>query len=499
MKNAFKQLFCLLLVFACVVLVSSCEYFPVSNPDLEYKPEQPEQPEQPALDTVAAIVEAASKLAADAKLEGTLKITGKVTEITEAYTTQYKNISFKLTDGTAEILCFRCKGEAAEKLAIGDTITVTGEVQNYKGNTVEFVYAQLSDLVAEAKPVVSDKINIFGTEYATLAEALAAAKEGDMIYVPAGTYAEEVSIAVKGVSLVGPNYTKAGAAADRAEEAVFTKKLTIAADGVTVNGVKFLEEGNIVVAANDATITNVYMDPTSTTVCGGGNNRKACIVDSADVENLVVANLTISNCYIDAPGVEESYLTEAIALNNVNGLTITGCTITNTEVATVVGSFEGIMVYNVSGVVNITNNNVLYTTDGYVIVLGYFSNACTEINVIDNVFDGNALNPHTATLAFRSGTEALTINVIGNTFKNFNGSTYYVRSDTGSQIISKYNSFDANSKFKLNYHSSCTNVKQAICESNYYAAEQTTATSDYGVIKSLEELAAAYAEYKKAN
>ena len=97
--------------------------------------------------TVKEVLDAAASLEDKAKLENEYTVVGKVTAITEAYTTQYKNITFKLSDGTGEILCFRCKGDAAAALAVGDTITVTGEVQNY-GGTIEFVYAALSNRVA---------------------------------------------------------------------------------------------------------------------------------------------------------------------------------------------------------------------------------------------------------------------------------------------------------------------------------------------------------------
>ena len=35
------------------------------------------------------------------------------------------------------IMCYRLAGEGAESLAVGDTITVTGILKNYKG-TIEF-------------------------------------------------------------------------------------------------------------------------------------------------------------------------------------------------------------------------------------------------------------------------------------------------------------------------------------------------------------------------
>ena len=99
--------------------------------------------EQPSLDTVAGILAEGAKLADQAKLPGTLTITGTITEITAEYSEQYKNISFMLSDGTGEILVFRSKGDCAASLKVGDKVKVEGEVINYAG-TIEFQYAALT-------------------------------------------------------------------------------------------------------------------------------------------------------------------------------------------------------------------------------------------------------------------------------------------------------------------------------------------------------------------
>ena len=100
-----------------------------------------------AAPTVKDILDAAATLESQAKLEGEYTVTGKVTSITAEYSEQYKNISFMLSDGTGEILCYRCKGDDAAALAVGDTITLTGEIINYNG-TIEFQYAVISARVA---------------------------------------------------------------------------------------------------------------------------------------------------------------------------------------------------------------------------------------------------------------------------------------------------------------------------------------------------------------
>lgn len=91
--------------------------------------------------TIRAILAEAAYLTEGQSL-GERTVEGTVKEIKESYTTQYKNISFVLTDGTADILVWRAKGDVAETLAVGDTVKVVGEVINFKG-TIEFQYPQL--------------------------------------------------------------------------------------------------------------------------------------------------------------------------------------------------------------------------------------------------------------------------------------------------------------------------------------------------------------------
>jgi len=67
-------------------------------------------------------------------------MTGVITAIDTAWSEDYQNITVTMiVGGMADypIMCYRLKGEGAKDLAIGDTITVTGTLKNYKG-TIEF-------------------------------------------------------------------------------------------------------------------------------------------------------------------------------------------------------------------------------------------------------------------------------------------------------------------------------------------------------------------------
>ena len=98
--------------------------------------------------TIAEILEAAKDLEDKAKLEGKFKVTGKVTEVTGAYSDQYKNVTFIITDGTNTLECFRAKGDEAANVVAGDTVVLVGEVQKY-GEKIQLVYAEIQSRKAE--------------------------------------------------------------------------------------------------------------------------------------------------------------------------------------------------------------------------------------------------------------------------------------------------------------------------------------------------------------
>lgn len=71
-------------------------------------------------------------------LEGTRTVKGVVTSIPTAYSAQYGNITVNMVCGGIDALtiqCYRLKG--GEDIKVGDTLTVTGVIKNYKG-TIEF-------------------------------------------------------------------------------------------------------------------------------------------------------------------------------------------------------------------------------------------------------------------------------------------------------------------------------------------------------------------------
>ena len=105
----------------------------------------------------AAVADVREVLTAYALPEGVaadkpITLTGVVTEITDAYSEKYGNITVNMVVGGFDshvIMCYRLKGEGVAELAVGDTITVTGTMKNYKG-TIEFDSGCNMDAVVKA-------------------------------------------------------------------------------------------------------------------------------------------------------------------------------------------------------------------------------------------------------------------------------------------------------------------------------------------------------------
>ena len=95
---------------------------------------------EPAYAQSARVVAYAYTLEEGAAMNRESTVTGVISEIPSAYSEEYKNITVNIgVPGLAEnpIQCYRLTGEGADALQVGDTITVTGTIKNYKG-TIEF-------------------------------------------------------------------------------------------------------------------------------------------------------------------------------------------------------------------------------------------------------------------------------------------------------------------------------------------------------------------------
>ena len=89
---------------------------------------------------MARTVLAAYTLEDGLAMDGAETLTGVISSIDTAWSDEYKNITVTIVVAGMEdnkIQCYRLSGEGAQDLAVGDTITVTGSIKNYKG-TIEF-------------------------------------------------------------------------------------------------------------------------------------------------------------------------------------------------------------------------------------------------------------------------------------------------------------------------------------------------------------------------
>ena len=121
---------------------------PTQPPQQETQPTQPEtepteaptEPEETQPSGAGAVLSAAYALGKGQYLDGTYTLTGVITSIKTAYSSHYGNISVNMAVSGYEnmpLLCYRLQGSGVEDLIVGDTITVTGRIMNYKG-TIEF-------------------------------------------------------------------------------------------------------------------------------------------------------------------------------------------------------------------------------------------------------------------------------------------------------------------------------------------------------------------------
>ncbi len=101
--------------------------------------------------TMQELVDAAYALEAGKYIDGKT-LTGKITSVDEAYNQQYKNVTVTIVvEGKEDkpIQCYHLKGNGADMIGVGDTITVTGNLTNYKGNKIEFDFCTLDSYTKE--------------------------------------------------------------------------------------------------------------------------------------------------------------------------------------------------------------------------------------------------------------------------------------------------------------------------------------------------------------
>ncbi len=113
-----------------------------------------------------ALLDAAYKLEDGLAMTEPCTLSGVIHAIDTAWSDEYKNITVSITvnEKTEQpIMCYRLAGEGADTLAIGDYITVTGTIKNYKG-TIEFDKGCTLDNVVKAAGSATEETTPAPTE-----------------------------------------------------------------------------------------------------------------------------------------------------------------------------------------------------------------------------------------------------------------------------------------------------------------------------------------------
>ena len=182
---------------------------------------------------------------------------------------------------------------------------------------------EILDSMPSTPPVHSEVLIVDPSgdgDYVTLADAIAAAKEGDTIYISSGTYDTQVTID-KAITLVGANAGVNPVTQERKEETVFENDITIAADGVVIDGIALSGDGRIVgsnTSIEDITIKNVVSTESNANI-DGANGKNAPIYFYTSSSGVEYTNIVIDQVkYEGSKGRPMVFYGD-----HINGLTIT--------------------------------------------------------------------------------------------------------------------------------------------------------------------------------
>ena len=293
--------------------------------------------------------------------------------------------------------------------------------------TKEKVCSLCNDKVTEEIPVKVDqnegtpveKITLNGTTYDTLAAAITAAKAGDIIYLPAGTYSENVTVN-KGIAIKGNNAGVNPNKESRKNESVFTGVITLASSNIIIDGIALTKTGQI----NSDTAATIK-DCTLQNINAYGIDSDTSWTDSTrDYDQKFVMNL-VTNTYGNIKNIKFinnkfNVKEGGIKLGRVDDITVSGNEFLNFEVA-------GIRVeggYN-SGTFNIDNNKFVNdTVKGYIGIYfnSYGGNGTSiTVKITNNVFKniGSSNATYTGAIGAKSYQEnGASWTIEGNTFEN---------------------------------------------------------------------------------
>ena len=166
---------------------------------------------------------------------------------------RYFEVSFNANGGTITSLCPSVY-DKEEGIAVLPTIEREGFTFGgwyVNGVKVESIVAGTTGKLEVVAQWIEDCLVVDGTtaegHYATIADALAAAKDGDIIRLAAGEYTENVTISVPNLTIKGPNAGIDAVNGQRVAEAVVKGVFTVTSEahGLTIDGLAFTGNAKI--------------------------------------------------------------------------------------------------------------------------------------------------------------------------------------------------------------------------------------------------------------
>ena len=174
------------------------------NTDTPEGGESGDTPATPDLSTTKGIYDAAAQLENNVNLAGgPYTMTGVIVSVDTAYSVDHKNVTVSIVVDGYTFKCYRLAGTGADVIAVGDTLTVTGEITAYYQAPQ---FAQGCTIVSyEKAPVNNDPVD--GTKVTvTMADVATANGWADATKYLTFTMDENITVTATGGSNTGKYY-----------------------------------------------------------------------------------------------------------------------------------------------------------------------------------------------------------------------------------------------------------------------------------------------------
>ena len=304
--------------------------------------------------------------------------------------------------------------------------------------------------------------------YKTIDEAMAVAMPGDVIKLDAGTY-EGGTISVANVKLVGPNAGINPVNTTRSAEAIFTGDINVAANYVTIDGIRLTGKARIVGSANgieDLTITNVHIFECAINE-GAEDSANAPFYFYTSQENAEFKNIVITNCLNSETKEGRGMILYGA---HINGLTMKD----NKFVGKRINYNDGIKIdsnagWGIKGKVEIVSNHFENYAQ-YVIWVRLYGDG--EYDIQNNVFinNGQTAGSHAAISFIKYGGNGgnVSINFMYNTVDNSYMAARIDKTDRTAENLIVHINYNKIKNCKASYYVKNGNDFNVDAANNYY-------------------------------